>query len=120
MKQYYVYILASKKKGTLYTGVTNDLRKRVWEHKNNVIEGFTKRYGVHNLVYYERYNDIGSAVTREKQIKAWKRQWKIDLIEKSNPDWNDLYDNEDARLSFLRKQESTTYGERMDSKSSLE
>ena len=92
----------------------------MWGHKNNVIEGFTKRYGVHNLVYYERYNDIGSAVTREKQIKAWKRQWKIDLIEKSNPDWNDFYDNEDARLSFLRKQESTTYGERMDSKSSLE
>ena len=120
MKQYYVYLMASKKKGTLYTGVTNDLQKRVWEHKNNKIEGFTKRYGVHNLVYYEKYNDVVSAITREKQIKAWKRQWKIDMIEKYNPDWNDLFDDEDALLSFQRKLESTTFIGNMDSKSSLE
>ncbi len=91
MKEYFVYILASKKNGTLYIGVTNDLIKRVYEHKNNLVEGFTKKYSVHNLVYYERYNDIYSAIAREKQMKKWKRQWKIDLIEKDNPQWRDLH-----------------------------
>jgi len=91
MKQYYVYILASKKNGTLYIGVTNNVLKRVYEHKNNLIEGFTQKYGVHNLVYYECYNDIYDAIAREKRIKKWKRQWKIELIEKDNPKWKDLY-----------------------------
>jgi len=87
----YVYILANKPNGTLYTGVTSDLLKRVDEHKNDVIAGFTKKYQVHILVYYEPHDDINAAITREKQIKAWKRQWKIELIEKENPHWNDLF-----------------------------
>ena len=91
MRQYYVYILASKKNGTLYISVTNNLLKRVYEHKNNFIGGFTQKYGVHNLVYYEEHNNIGKAITREKQMKKWKRQWKIELIEKFNPQWKDLY-----------------------------
>lgn len=91
MRQYYVYMLASRKNGTLYIGVTNDLLKRVYEHKNNLIEGFTNKYSVHNLVYYEQHNDIGKAITREKQIKKWKRQWKIELLELDNPEWKDLY-----------------------------
>ena len=91
MKQYYVYILASRKNGTLYIGVTNNLLKRVYKHKNNLIEGFTQKYGVHNLVYYEVHDNIGKAITREKQMKKWKRQWKIELIETDNPPWKDLY-----------------------------
>jgi putative endonuclease len=91
MKQYYVYILASKKNGTLYIGVTNNLPKRVYEHKNNLIEGFTRKYNVHNLVYYESYSDIYAAIAREKAIKKRKRAWKTELIEKSNPLWKDLY-----------------------------
>ena len=90
-KQYYVYILASKKNGTLYTGVTNNLVKRIYEHKNDFVKGFTQKYNVHNLVYYEIYNDVKDAITREKRIKKWKRQWKIELIEKTNPNWEDLY-----------------------------
>ncbi len=89
--QYYVYILASKRNGTLYIGVTSDLVKRVYEHKNNLVDGFTKKYHVHKLVYYELTDDINSAITREKQVKKWKRAWKIELIEKSNPEWKDLY-----------------------------
>jgi len=73
--------------------MTNDLIKRVYEHKNNLVEGFTKKYSVHNLAYYERYNDVYSAIAREKRLKKWKRQWKIDLIEKGNPEWRDLYPN---------------------------
>jgi len=91
MNRYYIYILASKRNGTLYIGVTNDLIKRVYEHKNNAVEGFTKKYGVHNLAYYEETQDVNSAITREKQMKKWKRSWKIELIEKTNPDWEDLY-----------------------------
>ena len=90
-KTYYVYILASKKRGTLYTGVTNDLRKRVYEHKNRLVNGFTKRYNVHILVYYEQTINIESAIQREKQLKKWYRAWKIELIEKQNPEWYDLY-----------------------------
>ncbi len=93
MKTYCVYIMASKKNGTLYTGVTGDLRKRVYERKNDLIEGFTKRYGVHRLVYFEFTSDVQSALRREKQIKAWKRAWKVELIENMNPDWLDLYDS---------------------------
>jgi putative endonuclease len=91
MKQYYVYILASRKNGTLYIGVTNDLLKRAYEHKNNLIEGFTEKYKVHILVYYEETGSIEEAILREKRIKKWKRQWKINLIEKLNPNWDDLY-----------------------------
>lgn len=91
MKQCYVYILASKENGTLYIGVTNNLLKRVFEHKNDLIRGFTEKYSVHNLVYDERYDDIYSAIAREKRLKKWKRRWKIELIEKVNPNWKDLY-----------------------------
>jgi len=91
MKSYYIYLLASKKNGTLYVGITNDLIHRVWQHKNNVHEGFTKKYQVHNLVWYESTNDVDVALHREKQIKKWRRQWKINLIEKENPGWKDLY-----------------------------
>jgi putative endonuclease len=89
--QYYVYILANKRNGTLYIGVTSDLVKRVYDHKNNVVEGFTKKYHVHKLVYYEITEDINGAIIREKRIKKWKRAWKIELIEKNNPEWKDLY-----------------------------
>jgi putative endonuclease len=91
MKQYYVYILASKRNGTLYTGVTNDLLKRIYIHKNDLVEGFTKKYSIHNLVYYEVHTDVREAITKEKQMKKWKRKWKIELIEKFNPNWKDLY-----------------------------
>jgi putative endonuclease len=92
MKSFYVYILASKRHGTLYIGVTNDLVRRVYEHKNDLIEGFTRKYAVHKLVYYEQCGNIESAVIREKQLKVWHRQWKIRLIEEANPNWRDLYD----------------------------
>ena len=91
-KQPSVYILASKRNGTLYLGVTSDLIKRVWEHKNNLVPGFTKRYGIHQLVWYELYESMTSAITREKQMKEWQRKWKLELIEKNNPNWHDLYD----------------------------
>ncbi len=91
MNNYYVYILASKRNGTLYTGITNNLIRRVYEHKNDMIDSFTKKYHVHKLVYYEQTDDINSAIQREKQLKKWRRQWKIDLIEKNNPNWDDLY-----------------------------
>lgn len=89
--QPYVYILASERNGTLYIGVTSDLVKRIWEHKSDFVEGFTKQHQVHTLVFYEMHGSMESAITREKQLKEWKRQWKIELIEKSNPYWNDLY-----------------------------
>ena len=91
MKQPCVYMLASRKNGTLYVGVTSDILKRIWEHKNNIVEGFTKRYGVHILVWFEMHETMESAITREKAIKEWKRVWKLDLIEQSNPEWRDLY-----------------------------
>ena len=90
MKNYFVYILASKKNGTLYIGVTNDLIRRTDEHKNNLADGFTKKYNVKILVYYEHTENIESAITREKQMKEWQRSWKIKLIEKDNPTWRDL------------------------------
>jgi putative endonuclease len=86
-----VYILASKYHGTLYTGVTSNLLKRVWEHKNDLVEGFTRKYGVHALVWYELHETMESAIQREKAIKNWKRSWKINSIEKNNPHWLDLY-----------------------------
>ena len=90
-RQYYVYILFSKKNGTLYVGVTNNLVKRVWEHKNKVVEGFTQKYGVDKLRYYKVYEDINSAIAREKQLKGGNRRSKLELIELNNPDWQDLY-----------------------------
>ena len=90
-KQFYVYILASKRNGTLYTGVTSDLIQRVWQHKTKVFPGFTAKYGVNQLVYFEGHVDAASAIGREKQLKKWRRAWKIQLIEGSNPEWRDLY-----------------------------
>src|SRR3981081_589038 len=90
-RSYYVYILASKIGGTLYIGVTNDFIRRVAEHRSKAVEGFTRRYGVDRLVYFECFVDIENAIHREKRLKKWTRAWKIALIEKDNPDWNDLY-----------------------------
>ena len=87
-----LYILASKRNGTLYVGVTSDLEKRAWQHKNNAVEGFTKQYWVHHLVYYELHGDMLSAIAREKQIKKWNRAWKLELIETQNPIWKDLWE----------------------------
>jgi putative endonuclease len=86
-----VYILASKRNGTLYIGVTSDLVKRIWEHRTDLVEGFTKRYGVHLLVWYELHESMEAAIQREKRLKGWKRAWKLELIEKGNPEWQDLY-----------------------------
>ena len=93
MKDYFVYILASRRNGTLYIGVTNNLIRRVYEHKHDLVPGFTAKYAVHKLVYYESTENIESAIVREKQMKKWKRNWKIELIESKNPDWNDLYNS---------------------------
>ncbi len=86
-----VYLLASRRNGTLYVGVTSNLPARIWQHRNNAVEGFTRQHHVHDLVWFELHETMGSAITREKAIKAWKRVWKIGLIEKSNPYWRDLY-----------------------------
>ena len=88
---YLTYMLASKKHGTLYIGVTNDLVRRIAEHKEGSVDGFTKRYGVTKLVYYETFDDVEAAIAREKKLKHWKREWKVNLIEEQNPDWEDLY-----------------------------
>ena len=91
-KNYYVYILASKRNGTLYIGITSNLIKRVWEHKEKIADSFTKKYDVDKLVYVEYFRDPENAIKREKRLKKYKRQWKINLIEKDNPQWKDLYD----------------------------
>jgi putative endonuclease len=91
MKDYYVYILASKRNGTLYIGVTNDLVRRVYEHRQELVPGFTKTYHIHMLVYYEQGGEIDSVIKREKQLKSWNRKWKLALIEKENPEWKDLW-----------------------------
>lgn len=93
MKMYYVYLLASGRNGTLYIGVTNDLKRRVYEHKQKIIKGFTEKYNVNNLVWYEQTEDVNSAIQKEKEIKKWNRNWKIELIEKDNYEWKDLYDD---------------------------
>ena len=93
MKQMYVYIMASRKNGTIYIGVTSDLVKRVWQHKNHILEGFTKAYNVDKLVYYEVWQDELASIEREKRLKHWNRNWKIKLIEKDNPEWRDLYED---------------------------
>ena len=87
-----VYILASKRNGTLYIGVTSDLVQRVWQHKNDLVEGFTKKYGVHTLVWYEVHETMESAIGREKALKKWNRAWKVELIESGNPTWADMYE----------------------------
>ncbi len=92
MKAFYVYMMASQRNGTLYVGSTSDLIKRVWEHKNKVISGFTAQYNVHMLVYYETHSTYIEATRREKRFKNWCRQWKINLIEQINPEWFDLYE----------------------------
>ncbi len=89
---YYVYILASERNGTLYIGVTNNLIRRVYEHKTDAVEGFSKRYSTHSLAYYEEFSDINTALSREKQLKKWNRLWKLKLIESLNPHWDDLYE----------------------------
>lgn len=93
MKQPCVYLLASKRNGTLYVGVTSDLLKRIWQHKNHLIEGFTKKYRVDKLMWFEQHETMESAICREKALKEWKRAWKMDLIEKHNPEWQDLYES---------------------------
>ena len=93
MKQPAVYILASRRNGTLYVGVTSDLVQRIWQHKNDVVDGFTKKYSVHMLVYFELHEDMENAIIREKRIKKWNREWKLKLIEEKNPDWHDLYES---------------------------
>jgi putative endonuclease len=91
MKHPCIYILASHRRGTLYIGVTSDLVKRIWAHKQDLVEGFTKKYQVHSLVYFEQFEDMFTAISREKQLKKWRRVWKIKLIEKDNDEWRDLY-----------------------------
>lgn len=90
---YWLYILASRPRGTLYVGMTNDLRRRVWEHREGVVEGFTKEYSVKMLVHFEQYETLEGALDREKRVKRWRRHWKIDLIRSGNPDWRDLFDD---------------------------
>jgi putative endonuclease len=89
---FYVYIVASRRNGTLYTGMTDNLLQRIWQHKNNVFPGFTKRYGVKMVVWYEQHDTREAALRRERQIKKWNRSWKLQLIERTNPTWRDLYD----------------------------
>ncbi len=101
-KTYFVYMLASKRNGTLYVGVTNDIERRVHEHKSDLNEGFTKRYHVHRLVWYEVHDDVFQAIRREKQLKKWNRRWKLELIEKHNPKWLDLVDKDGFVLSLPR------------------
>ncbi len=91
MKQFYVYILASKRGGFLYIGLTSDLPKRIWEHRNAIMDGHTKKYSIKRLVYYEVYDNFEAAEQREKKLKRWRRKWKEELIEKDNPEWNDLF-----------------------------
>jgi putative endonuclease len=92
MNNYYVYIICSKRNGTLYIGVTSDLIKRVYEHKNKLADGFSKKYDVHRLVWYESHETVEEAIIREKEIKKWNRRWKLRLIEKDNPEWDDMYE----------------------------
>ncbi len=95
-KTYYVYILANRRNGTLYVGVTNNIARRAWEHREGVVSGFTQKYGVKMLVFYEQFDDIRLAIQRETRLKKWKRRWKLELIESENPDWRDLYENIDS------------------------
>ncbi len=100
-RTYFVYILASQRNGTLYVGVTNDLSRRSWQHKHGAVEGFTKDHGVRLVVYYEVFDDIAAAIAREKRLKRWRRDWKLELIEKANPTWKDLLDDETGWITEL-------------------
>jgi putative endonuclease len=100
-KWYYVYILASQRNGTLYVGVTNHLNRRAAEHEDSTVEGFTKKYNVKLLVYYETFGDITAAIAREKRLKRWHRAWKLELIEKANPMWKNLFDRETGHIAPL-------------------
>jgi putative endonuclease len=91
-RQFYVYILTNQRYGTLYVGITNDLVRRVWEHRNNLVKGFSQDHGLHRLVWYEVHATAYEAITREKRIKKWHRDWKVNLIQEMNPEWEDLYD----------------------------
>lgn len=91
-KYYYIYILASKRNGALYIGITSGLIKRIWEHKNKLVDGFTRKYNINKLIYYEQYSDPENAIKREKRLKKYNRKWKLNLIEKVNPNWKDLYE----------------------------
>lgn len=93
MKQYYVYMLASKRNGTLYVGITSELKQRVWQHKHNLVSSFTKKYEVHSLVFFEMIENPQSAIQFEKRLKRWRRKWKLQLIEEMNPEWKDLYND---------------------------
>ena len=104
-KQFYAYMLASKRNGTLYLGVTSDIVKRVWQHKNSLAEGFTKKYGIKRLVYYEIHKDAENALKREKQLKKWRRAWKLELIEEKNSEWRDLYADICQQTGFPRSRE---------------
>lgn len=92
MKEYYVYILSNKYNGTLYIGVTSDIIKRIWQHKQKIIKGFTSKYDIDKLVYFEQFNDVNLAISREKRLKEYQRKWKLDLINFNNPSWDDLYE----------------------------
>lgn len=92
-KQFYVYILAKERNSTFYIGITSNLQKRIFEHKNNTADSFTQKYGIHKLVYYEIFDDPENAIKREKRLKKWNRTWKMRIIEEMNPDWNDLYED---------------------------
>ena len=92
VNMFYVYILTNESNNVLYIGVTSDICERVYQHREQLVEGFTQKYNVHKLVYYEQFEEVYDAISREKQLKNWRRQWKIDLIEKENPDWVDLFD----------------------------
>ncbi len=95
-KAYYVYILASARNGTLYVGVTSDLAARIWQHRTGAVRGFTSRYHVHRLVHTEAFDDVNEAILREKRIKKWRRSWKLELIERNNPQWLDLFETINA------------------------
>jgi putative endonuclease len=101
-KDYYVYILSNQRNGTLYTGITSNLIRRIWEHRNKTVEGFTRKYHVDKLVYFEQYNDPENAIKREKRLKKYNRQWKLELIERENPEWRDLYTDLVSGLPDLR------------------
>lgn len=103
-ENYYIYIITNKKGGVLYIGITHDLRKRIYQHKNKTIEGFSSRYNLVKLVYFEHHTKKWDAAERERKLKNWKRQWKIELIEKTNPNWDDLYDSLFKILTFVRMQ----------------
>ncbi|WP_372684012.1 GIY-YIG nuclease family protein [Desulfosarcina sp.] len=90
-QKYYAYIICNKRNGTLYIGITSDLIKRTWQHKNGLVKGFSRQYGLKTLVYFEAYQNVEKAILREKRLKKWNREWKIKLIEKANPGWKDLY-----------------------------